>query len=356
MNGLIFISANGIGHAQRVRPVLRLLINRGCKIYILTGKKQCEFLEAHYANISNLVIIQSNYIDSVPSYNTNPLEQYINVIDSYQDFQNDLKNLVEIEFDFLISDNYVAPLKWIDIKKKILIANFLWGDIWDNARCFEFLSERKNWIQLESVNQNRNFVVASEIEFSTVKGLSDFFFKYIDIASYRPVIDQILANQKIRVLISLGRTRQRDYLFGAILDLLDKASTHRGILQFFSLGPPLEKVSDLVTFIDESCDFSAFDIVITRGGLGSLKDAVENNLFSFFVETDDFELSENQARARELGVGAKLCELELALRNDSMSDVVFDVCSIVNTAFEKRRDSVLAQGFEDLISNLVLDQ
>jgi len=119
------------------------------------------------------------------------------------------------------------------------------------------------------------------------------------------------SHREKRALIALGGApagqRGMDELF-AVVPLLQKAQ-----IEVLASSPLHEKLSDQHSGIGRfdflSDDFKSLDLAVTRGGLGTISDCVAAQVPMFYLDDPNPEISFNQDRLSQIGIGMPLQRL-----------------------------------------------
>ena len=212
-------------------------------------------------------------------------------------------------FDHVLSDNLVEPLLYTD--RVTLIGSFLWHEVL--AAAFHDAEEIQRYREMceELLLAKRPEMIASRY-FAMPTVYQQTKVQEVGLIHFLPAgTTERSSHREKRALIALGGApagqRGMDELF-AVVPLLQKAQ-----IEVLASSPLHEKLSDQHSGIGRfdflSDDFKSLDLAVTRGGLGTISDCVAAQVPMFYLDDPNPEISFNQDRLSQIGIGMPLQRL-----------------------------------------------
>lgn len=297
--------ANGLGHIKRIAKVTRHVLDRlqvhsvtlFCEEYPLSELSQWQdYVETNRVHINVINV-------ALPLRWRLQREDYdgwlLNWHRTMRDW--DLRS-----FDHVLSDNLVEPLLYTD--RVTLIGSFLWHEILAAAfhesgeiRRYRDLCEDLLLARRPNMIASRYFAMPDLYQQTKVQEVGVIHFGAVgktERASRTPK----------KALIALGGSqvgqRSMDELF-AVIPLLQKSQ-----IEVRAAAPLYEKLSErysgIVRFNFLNEDFSSVDFAVIRGGMGTISDCIAAKTPMFYLGDPNPEISFNQERLNQLGIGMPL--------------------------------------------------
>lgn len=251
MKNLGFIVCkNGLGHIRRIVPLINEILSsyKNLEIHLFSSEKQLELLK-------NWKILKE--IISCKNLKYHPFEPYpfwsenINILNPKKllDWDKALKKLKLENYDFIISDNLVEPIKYN--KNTILSGSFLWHQVY--LKAFKDVEEIKVYYKNSS----------EILKKYKPKMIANRYF-------YMPSLEREVNIIKVGMWKSLKKN-------------LRKKKNKIGVLFSYSAeGTFIEKFKK----IEENKSFDGFKIYLDKRTYSSCKD--KNNFKFFDYDNDEF--------------------------------------------------------------------
>ena len=275
------VCPNGYGHLFRTLEIIDFLNNKikNIKISIfcsITHKKKIK----KYFNLKNIKIFPI-----IPNHDLrkNPYQKLMNL------YNLKLENRIFKNSNFIFSDNLVN--KHFPKNKTILHTSFFWSDI------FKLKSKRKIYKKFEKnfINENIKYIITNRYFFIKKKEINS---KIIPIGfTGKKIVKKIdfekkFLNKKILVYFS-GSDKIPKNL---ILNFLEKK------YKIYSNNSKILNLSKkIIKLPDNRVNLEKFSYMITKPGLGSIKDCLNNKIFPiFYFRKDNLEYKENFNKLKKI--------------------------------------------------------
>ena len=268
------VCPNGNGHLFRTLEIIDFLNKKikNIRIAIFCSTPHKKKIKK-YLNLKNIKIFSV-----IPNYDLrkSPYQKLIGL------YNLKFENHILKDSNFIFSDNLVN--KYFPKKKTILHTNFFWSDI------FDLKSKRKIYENLEKnfINKNIKYIIANRYFFINKKKINSQIipigFKG-GVKNKKINFKKKFLSKKIFVYFS-GSDKIPEKL---ILSFLKKK------YKIYSNNSKILKLNKkIIKFSEKKVNLEKFSYMITKPGLGSIKDCLNNKIFPiFYFRKDNLEYKEN---------------------------------------------------------------
>ncbi len=275
------VCPNGNGHLFRTLDIIDYLNVKikDIRINIFCSKTHKKKIKEHI-NLKNIKIFSK-----IPNYDLrNSL--YGKLLKLYN---LKLKNSALKNSKFVISDNLIN--KYLPRNKTILHTNFFWSDI------LKIKNKKKTFENFEKnfINKNVKYIIANRYFFTNRKKI---YSRKILIgftgqkAKKKTNFKKKFLDKKILIYFSGSDKIPKNLIFS----LLDNK------YKIYTKNHAISKLSKkIIRLSNKKLNFEKFGFMLTKPGLGSIKDCLNNKIFPiFYFRKDNLEYKENFNKLKKI--------------------------------------------------------
>jgi hypothetical protein len=278
------ICPNGNGHLFRTIDLINFILKKkkNLKINIFCSKNHHMKIDNH-----NFLKVKTNIFPIIPNYDLrkNTYDQLLKL------YNFKLSEEILKKTDVLISDNLIN--KYLPKNKTLLHSNFFWGDVYSSKKNLMLYKklERKFLIQnTDMVISNRYF---------------DIYKKKLNIKKTKIGFTGSKKLKKNNFLTKFKKKKILVYFSGNDLipyNLIDKLKNED--FNIYTNNTELLKVNkNIIKFNRNETNMENLSYLITKPGLGSIKDCMKYGILPiFYFRKDNFEYIENFKKLKNIKI------------------------------------------------------
>lgn len=310
MKNLGFIVCkNGLGHIRRIVPLIKEILSfyKNLEIHLFASEKQLEILKDWEVlkEILSYKNLKCHIFEPYPFWSEN-----INILNPKKllDWDKALKKLKLENYDFIISDNLVEPLKYN--KKVLLSGSFLWHQV--------YLKAFKDVEEIKIYSKNSREILKKY----KPKMLVNKYF-------YMPSLEREVNIAKVGMWKSLKKNLRKKknkigvlFTYSAEGTFIEKFKKIEGDKSFDGFEIYLDKrtyafckdKNNFKFFDYEKDEFSEIHALIGVSSIGTITESFGTSTPLFFFKSKNPEIKHNSKVLKKMSLGFEINSFEEAFK------------------------------------------